>query len=93
MSDKEAKLAYVEHAGHAVQAGRQDLQDLEARMEVMGMVPFAERSANSTATGKAIDAAASGSLAQEWVRALEAGLREAYALAAEWLHARKLWKK
>lgn len=83
-SNKDARLAYVEHQGTAIEAGRKDLQDLEARMEIAGMSPFIERSANSTATGKAIDEEQSLSKAQEWVRATEDGLFEAFDFASQW---------
>lgn len=82
-SDK-ANLEYVEHQGTAISAGREDLKDLEARMEIFGMAPFVERSSQSTATGKAIDEAGALTKAQDWVRALEAGLTEAFSFASTW---------
>lgn len=83
-SSDTADMKYVEHNGTAIEAGRKDLTDLEARMEVMGMAPFVERSSQSTATGKAIDQANNLTRAQEWVRATEAGFVEAYKMAAKW---------
>lgn len=80
-----ADLRYVEHQGTAIAAGREDLRGLEQRMELLGMAPFVERSSQSTATGKAIDHDAAMTQVQEWVRALEDGLRDAFSLACRWI--------
>lgn len=48
-------LKYVEHQGHAITSGREDLQDLEERMRVMGLELVQPKPGNPTATGKLID--------------------------------------
>ncbi|MGB1388663.1 MAG: DUF4055 domain-containing protein [Paracoccaceae bacterium] len=53
--DVQAKLEWVEHKGEAIDAGRQDLKDLEFQMEILGLQLLVERA--STATGAALDAA------------------------------------
>lgn len=52
--DWQAKLEWVEHGGHAIGAGRQDLKDLEFQMETLGLQLLVAR--QETATGAALDA-------------------------------------
>lgn len=54
--DPAAKLSWVEHSGAAIEAGRQDLKDLESQMEAHGLQLLATASAQS-ATGEALDSA------------------------------------
>lgn len=86
-TNTEADVKFVEHTGASIAAGRQDLQDLEARMEVLGLQPLTQRTGGVTATGRAIDEARSHSLIQAWIRALENGLKGAILLAAKWIKA------
>jgi len=79
-----AEMKYVEHTGNGVRAGREDLQDLEARMEVAGLQPLTKSSAKATATGKVIDEGRSNSEAQDWIRALEHGLFVCFYYAGLW---------
>jgi hypothetical protein len=83
-SSDEADGKYIEHSGSAIQAGERDITKLEARMEALGMQPFVERSADSTATGKKIDEGRGQALILEWVRALELALYEAFSIVSEW---------
>lgn len=55
LSDPSAQVAWVEHSGHAIGAGRQDLKDLEFQMETHGLQLLAARA--QSATGEALDAA------------------------------------
>jgi hypothetical protein len=80
-----ADLRYVEHSGAAIEAGRQDLADLEDRMAVMGLDLLVQRSGGMTATERAIDAARSDSALSSTVRAVEDGLSRALKLTAEWM--------
>ena len=82
----DARMSYVEHSGAAIGAGRQDLQDLEARMEVLGLQPFMRRTGNQTATGQSIDDSRSNSSVQAWIRSLEQAIVTAYEYAAKWLN-------
>lgn len=83
--NEKADLKYVEHSGKGLQAGREDIQDIEARMEVLGLQPLIKQTGNQTATGKAIDEAKSQSRMQAYVRAVEDGLERAYKFAAKWV--------
>ena len=82
----DAKMEYVEHSGQAIGSGRQDLQDLEARMEVLGLQPYMRRPGNQTATGQAIDESRSSSSVQAWIRSDEQAIVAAYEMAAKWLN-------
>lgn len=55
-SDVNAKLAWVEHSGQAIGAGRQDLKDLEFQMETFGLQLLTARTNAQSATGEALDA-------------------------------------
>ncbi len=52
----DAKLAWVEHSGQAIGAGRQDLKDLEFQMETFGLQLLTARPSAQSATGEALDA-------------------------------------
>ena len=54
-SSPEADVKWVEHSGQAINAGRQDLKDLEFQMETHGLQLLAARA--QSATGEALDAA------------------------------------
>jgi len=54
----DADLKIVEHSGAAIGAGRDDLKDLELRMQSMGVQLMLPTPGSQTATGKALDAAA-----------------------------------
>lgn len=84
-TSKDADLKYVEHSGASIGAGRDDLKDLEERMEVLGLQPLITRSASSTATGKIIDENRTASDIQTWIRDLEDAIIDCYQLAAQWL--------
>lgn len=81
----DARFGYVEHSGAGVEAGRNDLKDIEERMETLGMQPLVASTATSTATGKAMDENKNDTTIQSWIRSLEALLEEAYGMAATWL--------
>lgn len=80
-----ADLKYVEHGGAAIEAGRQDLADLEDRMAVMGLDLAVRHPGGVTATERAIDAARADSALTALVRAVEEGLSAALALCAGWM--------
>jgi len=80
-----ADLKYVEHGGAAIEAGRQDLADLEDRMAIMGLDLMMRRTGGVTATERAIDSARADSALAALVRAVEEGLTAALGLCARWL--------
>ena len=51
----DAKLEWVEHTGAAIEAGRNDLKDLEFHMQVLGLMLLV--AGTETATGASLDAA------------------------------------
>lgn len=53
--DPNAKLEWVEHTGAAIEAGRNDLKDLEFQMQVLGLQLLV--AGTETATGASLDAA------------------------------------
>ena len=77
------KIGFAETSGNALRAGREDLTDLEAKMMLLGMRPFVERTGNQTATARALDEANVQCDVQAWVRGLERTLEAAITLAAE----------
>lgn len=87
--DAKATLGWVEHSGKAIEAGERDLNDTEARMELLGLQPFIARSSASTATSKLIDESKIETEVQSWVRALEIALSQGIAITKEWLKIEK----
>jgi len=57
LPDPTSRAYYVEHSGAAIQAGRQELLDLEDRMAAFGMHFLRRKSGNVTATARALDEA------------------------------------
>jgi len=55
-NDPAADLKWVEHSGKAIDAGRQDLKDLEFQMETLGLQLTVARVSSESATGAALDA-------------------------------------
>ena len=56
-TDPQADLKWVEHTGKAIDAGRQDLKDLEFQMETFGLQLLVSKQGAQSATGEALDAA------------------------------------
>lgn len=83
--DPQSKLTYVEHNGKGIEAGRNDLLDMEDRMRVMGLELFMPKTGTQTATGKAIDSAEMNSIVQAIAMSLEQALEQALSFAAEWV--------
>lgn len=75
-SDPAAKLAWVEHSGASITAGRDDLKDLEMRMQAMGLQLLVDQSGR-TATGESRDDAKENSRLAQFVDALKDGLEMA----------------
>jgi hypothetical protein len=55
--DAQGKWYYVEHTGAAIEAGRNDLKDLEQRMASYGAEMLTAKPGGETATGRALDTA------------------------------------
>jgi len=81
-----AKLGYVEHTGKAIASGRDDLEDIEDQMTLLGLKPLLRnKSGTMTATEKSIDTAAETSQLASWIRAMESALEGALGLTLMWL--------
>lgn len=81
-----AKITWVETQGAALEAGVKDLEQLEARMDVMGADLMVTKPGNTTATEKSIDTAEKISDLQAMVMSLESSLENAYEVAQDWLN-------
>lgn len=73
--EPDGKIYYVEHTGHAISAGRQDMEDLKTEMSMLGVELLVRQSGSSTATEKSINSAQANSelqcLAESFSDALE----------------------
>lgn len=82
----ESGAQWVEHSGKAIEAGRQDLLDIEHKMVLMGMEPFVEKQSDGSATGRAIRETHRVSQVQAWVRSLEAAIVDIIGIANVWIN-------
>lgn len=69
-----ADMKYVEHNGSAINAGRDAIKDLELQMQALGLEMLVNKPTAETATGRAIDAAATSSSLHTLVDALSEAL-------------------
>ena len=78
-------LRYVEHTGAAIDAGRQDLVDLEERMRlVAGRVLTRQAGGDKSASEATLEARDGGSKLKQWARSFQDTLEEAMRLMAKW---------
>jgi len=82
--EADANVRFAEQTGAAIKVGVDELRSLEEQMQTLGIRPFVERSAASTATGKSIDESRDMSIGQRWIRTLERIWRDALAFACDW---------
>lgn len=83
-NNAEAKLEYVEHSGQAIEAGRNDLKDLEFQMQTMGLQLLVPNPGQS-ATGEVRDDAKENSPLAMMVEGEKDALEAALGLMAEYL--------
>lgn len=87
-TNPEARLAYVEHSGAAVEAGRASLQDLEARMAALGAELLLKRqTGDKSATEAAIESAEATCDLAAIVEALEDAFNLAFDFMAAYVGA------
>lgn len=84
----DSDLKWVEPTGAAMGSGFQDIQELERRMEVLGIQPFIRQTGSSTATASAIDESNVDADIQSWIRVIEAALVRGFERAAAWIGAK-----
>jgi hypothetical protein len=85
MGPDQSKVEWVETNGNALEAGREDLADLEAKMDALGISISAQRSGNTTATENSINAAEANSLLKDMALALGDCLEQALSFTAMYL--------
>jgi len=86
LSDEpEADLKVVEHNGRSIEAGRQDIKDLETQMALFGLSLMLPKTGNTTATERALDSAENDSTLKSWALALQRGINECIEITADYL--------
>ncbi len=85
VAEADADLKFVEHGGHAIDAGRQSILDLEDRMRQLGAELLVKQKANATATQVVSEGQASSCLLQSIVENFEDGLNGCLDFTALWL--------
>jgi hypothetical protein len=82
-----ADLKYVEHSGKGIEAGRNDLKDLEERIQFLGLEAMMKRPGGGdiTATQSAIDSSESNSSLGMVSQELENTLEEMLDFFADWM--------
>lgn len=83
--DPQGRYYYVEHKGDAIEAGRQDLLDLEEMMAAYGAEFLKRRPGNATATARVIDQSESVSVLQDTVIRFIDVVEQALWMTAKWL--------
>lgn len=83
--DENADLKYVEHTGHAIEAGRRELLDLEDRMRQTGAELLVIKPANRTVVQTVADNEAGMCALQRIASDVEDALDAAFQLLAEWV--------
>jgi len=71
LPNSDSKWGLIETAGKGIEAGRQDIEDIEKRMLSSGMTARVETKAGVTATASAIDSKDADSILMAWATALE----------------------
>ncbi len=83
--NENADMKFVElGTGGSITAGKDDLVDIESKMDRLGMRPLSARSGSDTATGKAIDEGNENTDIHSWISSAEVVLTSALELALEW---------
>ncbi len=80
-----ARFFYIEHGGKAINAGRQDLLDLEEQMAEYGADFLRKRPGDTTATARALDSAEATSPLQDVTIRFNDALQQAMDLTAKYL--------
>lgn len=84
LTDPKARVTYVEHSGNSIDAGRQDLEDLDAEMLSYG-AEFLQRRPNPTATGRLLDSAEATSPLQDVAIRFGHAVDQALQMTALWM--------
>jgi hypothetical protein len=83
--DAQGKFYYVEHTGAAIEAGRNDLKDLEEACSAYGAEFLREKPGDQTATGRALDSAEASTDLSSIAGIFEDAVAQALSFTAEWM--------
>jgi hypothetical protein len=83
-TNPEADLKVVEHSGKCIEAGRQDLKDLEDQMALFGLTLMLPKGVQTTATQSASDKSENDSALRGWAMILKDCLELALSYMAQW---------
>lgn len=83
--DPNGKFYYVEHTGESIDAGRQDLMDLEDQMVHYGAQFLKKETGNETATARALDSAEATSALQDYTVRFMDSIANALDVMAMWM--------
>jgi hypothetical protein len=84
--DPNGRFYYVEHKGESIEAGWNEIEGLEERMESYGAQFLKKDPGNETATGRALDSAEAMSPLKDMVIRFIDSVNNAMAVHAEWLN-------
>jgi len=85
--DPESDLKVVEHTGKAIEAGRNDLKDLEEGMAMYGLTFMMPKTGNITATSHAIDSSENDSSLKLWALQYQDFLKSCFETALDFMGA------
>jgi len=81
----DSKYYYIEHSGAAIEAGRNDLKDIEHQMAGYGAEFLKKRPGNETATSRALDSSESSSDLSSMASSFEDAVAQALQITADWM--------
>jgi len=81
----QAELMVVEHQGHAIESGQNDLDDLERRMDEASLKPMQTKGGTPTAAARWLDEASVSCDAAACVMEVETALTDALHMAGRWI--------
>lgn len=83
--DANGRFYYVEHSGKSIEAGRQDLQDIEDRMAAYGAEFLRRRIGGRTATERALDSSEAISPLRDMTNRFAVAVSQVLNFTAKWL--------
>lgn len=84
-NNPDAKLTFVEHTGAAIEAGANDLKELESQMQQCANEPLVPKTGAATATAKAIDTAQAAAVLETMGEDLSDCLEQAIKFTLAWM--------
>lgn len=87
--NKDADLKIVEHSGAGIEAGRNDLKDLELAMAIFGLSMLLPKVQGSTATENTLEKSESDSALVSWVKSMGSALETLLDYTCRWLNTEK----